>query len=335
MLGSTTRRQVLAGGAAALAAGTLSTPALAQGVNKIKVIVFPGVSNFSILGAMHIGAFAKQKLEIDLINTPNSRVLREGLAKGEYQLGHAASDNAVAMVELAKADVILAMGGDNGFNHVVAQPEIKSFNDLRGKTVVVDAPNTAFALILYKVLQLNGLARDKDYKVAPIGGTPARYKAMTTDKANAGAGIMNPPWLFRALDAGLRDLGPTARAIGAYQSDSLFVMRDWAKANSDSVTGYIRGYVQGRRWVLDRNNREAAAKLLADRVKLPMETALRAYDVATDPKDGMTRDAAFDWDGFRNVLALRAEIEGQWGGKPPAPEKYVDLSYYGKAIAGI
>jgi len=39
--------------------------------------------------------------------------------------------------------------------------------------------------------------------------------------------------------------------------------------------------------------------------------------------------------GFRNVLALRAEIEGSWGGKPPAPERYVDLSYYENALKKI
>ena len=32
---------------------------------------------------------------------------------------------------------------------------------------------------------------------------------------------------------------------------------------------------------------------------------------------------------------LRAEIEGQWGGKPPSPEKYIDLSYYDRAMADI
>ena len=36
--------------------------------------------------------------------------------------------------------------------------------------------------------------------------------------------------------------------------------------------------------------------------------------------------------GFRAVLALRAEIEGSWGGKAPAPERYIDLSYYDNAL---
>ena len=40
-------------------------------------------------------------------------------------------------------------------------------------------------------------------------------------------------------------------------------------------------------------------------------------------------------EGFRNVLAIRAEVEGQWGGARPAPEKYVDLSYYQRAVAAL
>ena len=57
--------------------------------------------------------------------------------------------------------------------------------------------------------------------------------------------------------------------------------------------------------------------------------------MATDPVEGMAKDAKFDMEGFKNTLKLRAEIEGQWGGKPPSPEKYIDLSYYDRAMAGI
>jgi len=39
--------------------------------------------------------------------------------------------------------------------------------------------------------------------------------------------------------------------------------------------------------------------------------------------------------GLANVLKLRAELEGQWGGNPPPPDKYVDLSYYNEAMASL
>jgi hypothetical protein len=52
-----------------------------------------------------------------------------------------------------------------------------------------------------------------------------------------------------------------------------------------------------------------------------------------DPVRGLAPDAAFDMEGFRNLLALRAEIEG--GNTVPSPEKYLDLSYYRRAIGTL
>jgi hypothetical protein len=84
--------------------------------------------------------------------------------------------------------------------------------------------------------------------------------------------------------------------------------------------------------VLAPQNKAAAARLLAERAKVSPEIAGQAWDLMADPKFGIAQDARFDMAGFRNALALRAEIEGSWGGTQPAPERYVDLSYYERAI---
>jgi ABC-type nitrate/sulfonate/bicarbonate transport system substrate-binding protein len=261
-------------------------------------------------------------------------VLRDGLAKGDHQIAHAAVDNAVAMVELAKADVVIVTGGDNGFNRIFVQPEINGYADLRGKAVVVDAPNTAYALLLYKVLKDHGLNKG-DYTVRPVGGTTARLEAMTKDKANAAAGVLNPPFAFRAREAGLKDMGPAATAIGAYQAGGAFVMREWAKANSDTLVRYIKAYIEGSRWALDPANKDEAIALLAERLKLSPQIAAQSYAVAINPAEGIAKDVRFDMAGFNNTLKLRAEIEGQWGGNPPPAEKYIDLSYYDRALSSI
>ena len=48
-----------------------------------------------------------------------------------------------------------------------------------------------------------------------------------------------------------------------------------------------------------------------------------------EPGFGFTPDAKFNMEGFKTALALRAEIEG---GKPAEPDKYLDLSYYQRAM---
>jgi ABC-type nitrate/sulfonate/bicarbonate transport system substrate-binding protein len=316
-----------------LTLGPVARRAAAQGVTSIKVMSFPGMTNFPIFAAQHKGLFAKHGLTVELLHTVNSMMQRDGLAKGDHQIIQSAADNAIAMVELAKKDAVIVTGGDNGFNHLVVQPEISSLADLRNKTVVVDAPNTAFALLLYKALKNSGLNKG-DYKVNPVGGTGQRLDAMKKDKSNA-AGVMGLPFVFVATAAGLKDLGPATKAIGAYQSDCAIVMRDWAKANSETLVRYIKAIVEGRRWMLDPANKAEAIQLLVDRLKLSPDFTERSYAIVTDPVGGVAKDAKFDMEGFKNVLKLRAEIEGQWGGNPPAPDRYIDLSYYNKALAGL
>ena len=146
---------------------------------------------------------------------------------------------------------------------------------------------------------------------------------------------MNVPFNFQATAAGLKELGSATADVGAYQAGAVVVMRDWAKANGDALVRYIAAVVEGRRWLLDRANKAEAVQLLVDKAKLPPTVAARTYEVVTDPAEGFSKDAKFDMEGFKNVLKLRAEIEGQWGGNPPEPGKYIDLSYYNKALASL
>lgn len=332
---ATTRREWLRGAAVSVGLGLIGgrNQVSAQGNKVLKVNTFPGVTNFPIFAADHRGLFAKYGLTIDLVYTPNSRMQRDGLAKGEYQIIQTAADNPVAMVELDKADAVIVAGGDNGFNRIIVQPEINQLADVRGKTVVVDAPNTAFALLLYEALKDSGLNK-ADYNVKPVGGTGERLAAMTEDKTNVAA-IMGLPFIFRATAAGLKDMGPAYQSIGAYQSDCVVVMRDWAKGNRDTLVRYIKAIVEGRRWILDPANKTEATQLLADKTKVPIEIAAKTYAAVTDPTQGFAKDAKFDMQGFKNVLKLRAELEGQWGGNPPSPDKYIDLSYYDEAVASL
>lgn len=334
---STSRRTILLRAGMALAASAAAAPARtapAQGAAPLQVSSFPGLSNLPIFAAQQQGLFKKYRVPIALSFTVNSKSQREGLAGGKYQIIHTAADNAVAMVELGNSDPVIVAGGDNGFNRIFAQPETKSLADLRGKTVVVDAPNTAFALLLYKALAAAGLGKG-DYKVHPVGGTPQRLKAMLTDKTNAAAGVISPPLSFEAAAAGLNDMGSATTGVGAYQSGSVVAMRPWAKANADTLVRYLEAIVEGRRWLLDPANKSAVIALMTARFKLPPDFIVKSYAVATDPADGFIKDAHFNMQGFLNVLKLRADIEGQWGGHPPAPEKYVDLSYYNTAMAAL
>jgi ABC-type nitrate/sulfonate/bicarbonate transport system substrate-binding protein len=298
---------------------------------KLAVIVFPGIPNLPIFAAQAKGFFAKRGLDVDLRFTPNSEELRNGLAEGRYQIAHSAIDNAFAMKDKANVDIAVVSGGDNSFNHLIVRPEVTSLADVKGKTVVVDAIDTAYAFQLYDILRQNGLSKG-DYQINPVGGTPMRLEAMLKDKGMV-AGMMNPPFSVNAQKAGLKSMGTAAAALGAYQGTSMFVLRRWAQANADPLVKYLQAYIEGVRWTLDKNNKPEAVALLVERLKLPPDVAAQSYDIATDPKEGYDKDAALNMEGVKNVLRLRAQFAGD--GAPAGPETYIDLSYYQKAKAAL
>jgi ABC-type nitrate/sulfonate/bicarbonate transport system substrate-binding protein len=319
-------KRLLAALAAIFVVSVMSPGARAED-SKITVIVFPGVQNLPMFAAQAKGFNAKRGLNVDLKFTPNSDELRNGLAEGRYQIAHSAIDNAFALKDKANVDIAVVSGGDNSFNHLIVQPDIKSLAEIKGKTVVVDAVNTAYAFQLYEMLRQKGLNKG-DYEVKSVGGTGSRLEAMTKDKAMVAA-MLNPPFSVRAEKAGLKDMGTAAAALGAYQGTSAFVLREWGKVNADTLVKYLEAYVEGLRWSFDPKNKAEAVGLLVERLKLPEDIATSAYDAT---KDDFNRDGAIDMDGVKNVLKLRAQFEG---GTPAEPEKYLDLSYYKKARAGL
>jgi ABC-type nitrate/sulfonate/bicarbonate transport system substrate-binding protein len=321
-----TRRQAIIGAAATALAATRT----ASAQTPLKVIVFPGMSNLAQFAALAQGFYTKRGLAVELVYTPNSTELRDGLAAGRYQIAHAGVDNAVAQVETANVDLFIFMGGNNGFNNLIVQPEIRSYEDFRGKVMAVDAVDTAFALLLYKMLDLKGVKKN-EYEVKPVGGSLLRYQAMTKDKTYA-ASMLNPPFSLQAVRAGLKDFGSAVSVIGPYQSDGGWVLRSWGQANGDVLTRYIQANIEGIRWALNPANKAAMVAILADRLKLANDVAAESF---TFSQNGFAVDGKFDVEGFKNSLQLRADMLGTWGGKPPAPDKYLDFSYYQRALAAM
>src|SRR5262245_32989578 len=284
----------------------------------LTVMVFPGTQTLPQFAAQAQGFFARRGLAIELRPAPNSEEQRKGLAEGRYQIVHGAADQCVALVE-AGTDAIIVAGGDNGFNHLFVQPEIADIAELRGRTLVADVANTGWSFVLYEILRRHGLRRG-DYAIHEAGAPFRRFEAMRNDKAMAAA-VLNPPFAIHARRAGLKDLGPVADQVGAYLGTVPYVLRSWAAANAETLTSYLAASIEGLRFILDAANKVQTTSLIAERLNVPPDFASEILATATDPLNGLARDAAFDLEGLKTVLRLRTASEG--GNASPA-ERYFD-----------
>jgi ABC-type nitrate/sulfonate/bicarbonate transport system substrate-binding protein len=308
----------------------LSLCAQESSLQKIHVLTLLG-RPLAVAVADSRGLFTKYGVEVTTENLPNSDVLRANLAAGKGDLAYLAVDNAVAMVELAGADVVIVMGGEGSQNELIAQPGIKSVKDFQGKTLIVDAPNTAYALQLKKILLLSGLQVGRDYEMKPVGATPQRLIAMRENKDYAGS-MLGPPTSIVAKRGGFVSLGTVQDLIGPYQAAGTFTLRKWAQEHRAALINYLAVCIEAQRWLMAPANKQAVIELLVKESHLAPDVAGETYESYMTRPGGFAKDARLDLDGFKNVLKLRAEVEGQWGGKPPAPEKYYDPSYYQSAL---
>ncbi len=325
------RRRVLFALAFCCAWVTGAASAAEPGV--LRVNLFPTAKQLPFLLGNERGIFAKRGIRLELQYTENSTTQRAALANGSVDIVHSAVDNAVAMVEQGGNDVVIVMGGDSGSNEFIVQPELNSFADVRGKILVVDAADTAFALQAKKILLQQGLREGVDYRIRTIGRGAQRLQVMIDDKTNAAA-IMNPPFSVLAVQRGMKSLGRTVDLLGPYQSSGVFVMRAWALKNGPLLERYLASYVESLRSVFDPANRADCLRLLMAQLKLSPEEATTTYDLLLDPKIGYVKDAKLDPEGFKATLALRAEIENKGAAVQP-PEKYFDLSFYERAMATL
>lgn len=312
----------------ATAAAMVLLAGSAKAEDLIRLNTFPTARSLPFFVGVEKGMFAKQGIKLELEFTESSKAQREGLASGKFEVVHSAVDNALAMVELAKVDVVIVSGGDGGTNEFIVGKGLNSYADVRGKALVTDAPNTAYALQAKKILLKQGLKEGVDYRLNAVGAGSFRLKAMLEGGDNAAA-IMNLPFSAQAVEAGMKSLGRTVDLLGPYQAGGAFVLRSWAKAHPELLERYLAGFVASLRWVLDKSNRAEAVALLMSKRNLSRSLAERSYDLMIEPGFGFNPDAKLSIEGFDNVLKLRQEVEG---GPAPDPAKYLDLSYYDRAL---
>jgi ABC-type nitrate/sulfonate/bicarbonate transport system substrate-binding protein len=297
---------------------------------KLTVMVFRGGQNLPLFAAQEKDFFARRGLNAKVTYAPSADELPRVLADGRVQIIHSTADNAIKILDADKLDVALVIGGDNAHNHVIAQPDIGKIEDLRGQTILLDTATSGYAFVLFAILKRHGLNRG-DYVLKNVGATPRRLAALLADKGNKAA-VLNPPFSIEAVKAGLKDMGSVVSMMGPYQGPAGYMLRSWAQGNSDTLVKYLQAYIEGVRWSLDPANKAAATEILTRRLELAPDVAAAVYDVVTDKQEGFAKDGRFDLEGFKNVLALRAEYEG---GTPAAPERYLDLSYYQQALKGL
>ncbi len=293
----------------------------------IRVIVFPGIQNLPHYAAQAQGSYQKHQIHVDLHYTQSSDEQRQGLADNRFDLAHSAVDNALEMILHAHLDIKIVIGLDQAFNQLVTRAGITHYQDLVGKTLGVDAPDTAFALVAFEMLKTHGISPDQ-YKTLAVGATSHRLEALKNGSVDFS--LLTLPFNLLAKDAGLLHLDRPFETIGTYQSTGGFVHASWAHENASTLSRYLAAYIEGLRWVLAPAHQAQVVALIEMHLKLSHAHALECYAQVTHPTTGFFKDAKLSVQGMKKVLELRQKFEGN--SVEHAISDFYDDSFYQSAL---
>ena len=266
------------------------------------------------------GLFAAEEIDVELLVTPNSTDQMRGLGKGSWQVVSTAFDNVLGWSGREGAEIVAIAQVSQGITlPVYVRTEIKSWNDLRGKKLAVDAVDTAYALVLRRIILEHGLDFDRgDYGLVPLGTTGARLESMT--RGETFAGVLNPPWDGKAEAAGHKRFADHREVLPNYPGGVFAVSRNWARENRQLLVKFLRIWNNALRWCHDDRHRSDALKIVAAEEKSDETGAARK--LAQLPPSGKLNLA-----GLQSVLDLRV----QFNLTPPMGKdlaRYYDESFY-------
>jgi ABC-type nitrate/sulfonate/bicarbonate transport system substrate-binding protein len=303
---------------ALLAGLIMATAAHAQTLTDVKMIAFGDATNLPVWYALDKGLFEKEGLRLTLDRTTGSKEQFADIMAGKYQFSNTAFDNIVAYTEGQGAvkydgfDVVAILGAHSGMNSVVGRPEIKTWADIKGKTLAVDSATSGYATVLYQILQNKGVLKDKDYGIISVGSTDARMKALREDKGQM-AIIASPQ------DMVLKREGYN----GVYA-----IRRGYGKSNERETLAFIRAIMAAHEAVF--TDRAGTIEVLRKLTRGLSDDDLNALYARMIGPGGLSRTTALNLKGIDMVLKLRSVYGTAQGPTAPA-SRYIDTSFAERA----
>src|SRR5262245_79044 len=174
-----------------------------------------------------------------------------GLGKGSWQIVSTAFDNVLGWSGREGAEIVAIAQVSQGITlPVYVRPEIKSWTYLRGKKLAVDAVDTAYALVLRRVILEHGLDFDRGYyELAPLGATGARVEGMA--RCGSFAGILTRPSDTRAEAEGHKRFAQHREVLPKQPGGVFAVSRKWSGDTRRLLVTFLRTWSDALRWCHD------------------------------------------------------------------------------------
>ena len=221
------------------------------------------------------GYFDAAGINIDLVFAQSNASVIQQLAAGSYNVAPSAGivDPIRAIDKGAPVSLVRIVIQAPPYA-LLAKPEIKTVEGLKGKTIIVGGSADITRLFNDRMMQQHGL-KSGDYDYIFAGATSARFSALKSGAVDAA--LLTMPFNFYAETAGYNNLGFTFDVLPDMPFAGMAVNRPWAEQNTDVLKRFLAAYTKGVAWFYDPQNHEAAVKIQTDISHISQDDVEKAY----------------------------------------------------------
>lgn len=290
-----------------------------------------GTGLFPVLAA-DLGYLQEEALTMELIPTRQSSVGITGLLSGEAQIGLLA-EGVLARAEGAPVINVGTVIGASIWS-LIAQPEIASWEDLKGEDIGVSGPNTVSTAVIKQVLAEVGIDPESEVSFIAAGGGSERAAALDAGRV---AAIPAPfPSQCALEEKGFTNLGlaPEGFQPPRIIVAEILVTEEWAEQNRDILVRYLRAHHRTAEYLKDESNREDAIERVSRLTDVDPTCVAATLDLYTDPNNAYLLEGFRTPEGaFENGMQAYAEFGALESPDAVDKDDYIRYEYIDEALA--
>lgn len=226
--------------------------------------------------AEDMGLFGKYGLDFDAVFIRGAPVLVAALAAGDIQVGSTGGSATLAAVAGGQdLKIIASFGSRNNFD-LMAQPNLKRPEDLRGKRIGLTSigGTTWMALLLW--LEHFGLDAQRDnMQLQALGEQALTVQALEAGIINAA--VLDGINSSKIKPKGFTVLGEYSELKHPFVSQALVVQKSFLERRGDALEALLKAEIEAVAFIVAPKNKPAAIKTLMRRMKINAAAAEEGY----------------------------------------------------------
>jgi ABC-type nitrate/sulfonate/bicarbonate transport system substrate-binding protein len=226
--------------------------------------------------AQDMGLFGKYGLDFDAVFIRGAPVLVAGLAAGDIQVGSTGGSATLAAIAGGQDLRIVANFGSRNNFDLMAQPNLKKPEDLRGKRIGLTSigGTTWMALLLW--LEHFGLDVQRDkMQLQALGEQALTVQALETGIVNAA--VLDGINSSKIKPKGFTVLGEYSELKQQFVSQALVVQRSFLERRGDALEALLKAEIEAVAFIVAPQNKAAAIKTLIRRMRISAAAAEEGY----------------------------------------------------------